>query len=561
MHDERLWKTEKNGGSPRLVITDMARRQLLIAQVHNEVGHRGRDATYKLLYDRYYWPDLYDSVAYFVRSCYACQLRSRLRPRIPFSATWNSAILRRFDLDTIHMEEGHGGKHYLLQAVEPAITWPEARASAKNDSEAWALFIYQEIICHFGCIPFCVTDGGPKSLGAAEILFKQYGIVIIISSPYHPQGNATVERAHQTLSNSIRRACGKDSKKWPLYVHAGLLAMRCTVCRMTGYTPYFLLYGRHPILAFDITDQTWETLDWHTVHSTEDLIAIRIQQILRRDKRLVQVHENQRKARERAVEDFNKKYAKVLVDNDFEVGTWVLVHETWLDTQMGNKGALRWSGPFIIHERVMHEGKIKAYRVQELDGNVRRGTVAFDRVRIFYYRAEHQTIRTYGVDYYIRLKHDFPDPTPDLHCDAYQRGVSLVRSHPVSYLPDIWPPFETVIPILDIGHVLFRLPLEYVRGMTDRELMDLSWEDPVNALLEYEPFLSTSKTRERGRKYSHPMIGDLEDLFQDGTTGVRITYRPRWGPNWQEIPEYIKTNVVDLAKWTDELLELCPNYR
>jgi hypothetical protein len=561
VHEERLWKTERNGGSPRLVITDLARRQLLIAQAHNEVGHRGRDATYKLLYDRYYWPDLYDSVAYFVRSCYACQLRSRSRPRIPFSATWNTAILRRFDLDTVHMEEGHGGKHYLLQAIEPAINWPEARASAKNDSEVWAVFIYQEIICRFGCIPFCVTDGGPEFLGAAEILFKQYGIVIVISSPYHPQGNASVERAHQTLSNSIRRACGKDSKKWPLYVHAGLLAMRCTVCRMTGYTPYFLLYGRHPILAFDVADQTWEVLDWHTVHSTEDLIAIRIQQILRRDKRLVKVHENQRRNRERAVHDFNKKYAKVLVDNDFEVGTWVLVHETWLDTQMGNKGALRWSGPFIIHERIMHEGKLKAYRVRELDGNVRRGAVAFDRIKIFYYRAEHQTIRTYGVDYYIRLKHDFPDPSPNLHSEAYQRGVSLVRSHPVSYLPDIWPPFETVVPILDIGHVLFRLPLEYVRGTTDRELIDLSWEDPINALLEYEPFISTSKTRERGIKYGHPMIGDLDDLFQDGTTGVRITRRPRWGPGWQEVPEFVKVNVQDLEKWTNEALELRKDYR
>ena len=192
---------------------------------------------------------------------------------------------------------------------------------------------------------------------------------------------------------------------------------------------------------------------------------------------------------------------------------------------------------------------------------MRRGAVAFDRVRIFYYRAEHQTIRTYGVDYYIRLKHDFPDPSPSLHSDAYQRGISLVSSHPVSYLPGIRPPFETVVPILDIGHALFRLPLEYVRGMTDRELMDLSWEDPINALLEYEPFLSTSKTQECGLKFSHPMIGDLEDLFQDGTTGVRITRRPRWGPNWQEIPEFISVNIRALEQWTDETLELRPGYR
>jgi hypothetical protein len=139
---------------------------------------------------------------------------------------------------------------------------------------------------------------------------------------------------------------------------------------MTGYMPYFLLYGCHPILTFDIADQTWEVLDWHTVHSTKDLIAIRIEQILRCDKKLVQVHKNQQKMREHAVDDFNKKYTKVLVDNNFEVGTWVLVHEMWSDTQMGNKGALHWSGPFIIHERIKHKGKLKAYRVQELDRNV-----------------------------------------------------------------------------------------------------------------------------------------------------------------------------------------------
>ena len=72
----------------------------------------------------------------------------------------------------VHMENGFGGKHYLLQAIEAAIDWPEARASTKNDLEAWALFLYEEIICRFGCIPFCVTDGGPEFLGAAEILFE-----------------------------------------------------------------------------------------------------------------------------------------------------------------------------------------------------------------------------------------------------------------------------------------------------------------------------------------------------------------------------------------------------
>ena len=57
------------------------------------------------------------------------------------------------------------------------------------------------------------------------------------------------------------------------------------------------------------------------------------------------------------------------------------------------------------------------------------------------------------------------------------------------------------------------------------------------------------------------MIGDLEDIFHNGSMDVQITYRPQWGPNWLMVPERVKTNVRDLAKWTDELLELRPNYR
>jgi hypothetical protein len=192
-HDNRLWKIGKTGQVPRLVITDLARRQKLIAEAHNEAGHRGRDATFKHLMDRFYWPNLFDDVAFFVVSCVICQLRSASRPKVPYSSTWNSTILRRFDLDTVHMPDGYGGKKFLLQAIEPGISWPEARASRKNDSASWAKFLYEDIICRFGCIPLFIIDGGSEFKGLVEILFKQYGVVAIVASPYSPHNNAVAE--------------------------------------------------------------------------------------------------------------------------------------------------------------------------------------------------------------------------------------------------------------------------------------------------------------------------------------------------------------------------------
>jgi hypothetical protein len=166
--------------------------------------------------------------------------------------------------------------------------------------------------------------------------------------------------------------------------------MRCSTSRVTGYPPYFLLYGRHPFFAFDFTDKTWDTLDWHSVASTEDLLALRMQQILRRDKKLVLAMEQQKCVRQRAVDDFNRKHEHYLSSGSFILGTWVLLHETWLDSQMGHKGVLRWTGPYIVHKRL----RDTTYQLRELDGTVMRGSIAANRLKIFYYREEHQTIRT-----------------------------------------------------------------------------------------------------------------------------------------------------------------------
>jgi hypothetical protein len=87
------------------------------------------------------------------------------------------------------MEDGQGGKHFLLQAIEPSINWPEACTAAKNDSKTWAKFIYEDIISCFGCIPIFVVDNGSEFHGITEILFKQYGVTVIFTTAYHPEGN------------------------------------------------------------------------------------------------------------------------------------------------------------------------------------------------------------------------------------------------------------------------------------------------------------------------------------------------------------------------------------
>ena len=417
------------------------------------------------------------------------------------------------------MPDGFGGMKFLLQATDPAISWVEARAVRHANSESWAKFLYEEVYCRFGSVLLCLIDGGSEFKGAVEILFKQYGVVAIVSSPYHPEGNGHSECSHQTLVNSIFRACGKDASHWPLYVHAGLWAMRCSTSQVTGYSPYFLLYGRRPFFAFDFADKTWDTLDWHSVTSTEDLLALQMQQILRRDKKLVLAMEQQKKVRQRAVDDFNRKHAHYLSSGIFILGTWVLLHETWLDSQMGNKGALRWTSPYIIHRQL----RDTTYQLRELDGTVMRGSVAANRLKIFYYREEHQMICSVQQAEFA------------LHA-ATVSSSSVLASTVIGTLNQdllVTPPYPVSV---KVGNVIF----------------------PENRLLFYLPTITPSAFSSHNlHNQYHPTVSELKPNDFNPVRYIRYTASSSISPGHihETLLEY--SNIRELKIWALAALPFC----
>ncbi len=449
LFNDRLWRDRK-GKTPLLVITDETRRKDLVAEAHNAAGHRGRDATFKALNDRYYWPSMYTDVAWFVRSCNTCQFHSKKRTLTPIRPTMTPYVCRRFHCDTVYMPGSNG---FMLHASCATAKWHEARASKKNDSHVWAKFMYEEIICRFGCTCVFVCDGGPEFKGAVRELLERYGITVILSTPYHPEGNGIAERDGQTLARVTLRLAGDRPTTWHRHLHSALLATRTTTSRSTGYTPYYLIYGMHCLFPFDIADRTWYGLDWHDVASTEDLLALRAKQLERREEDIGIASANTLKTRQRAVDDYMRRNAHRIRHKQYEVGSWVLLHETWLDAQHGNKGALRWAGPYVVHG--VSEN---TYMLRELDGSLLRSRVAGSRLRMFYFRDDLQTLRSFSA--YTRVEVRWPiqmfDPTYEFTCNLIHHA-----SQPYWLSPDIGPipgapSFEDLIDEngdMDVGHL------------------------------------------------------------------------------------------------------------
>lgn len=326
---------------PQRVITDHSQRNHLIAGAHNICGHRSCNQTFKYLWDRYWWPNMYDDIAWFIRSCNSCQMHSRMHPIIPLNITFFPSMFCSFICDTIIMLNGHRGFKHLLHASEASIKWFEARASRWNMSSSWATFIYKDIIACFGCIPILICDGSSKFQGAVKEILHRYNVQWILSSPYYPQGNGVTEWDGQTLANAILHSCGDRKSQWPLFLHSALFTLCTSTSHTTSYTPFFLLYGQEALLPFDLMDCSWYTLDWHTIRNTEDLITLYTQQIAQREEHLRKATKETVHTRQSAIDNYMKKNVKHISSGIFEPGTWVLVHEMWLDCQLGNKGSLR----------------------------------------------------------------------------------------------------------------------------------------------------------------------------------------------------------------------------
>jgi hypothetical protein len=72
--------------------------------------------------------------------------------------------------------------------------------------------------------------------------------------PYHPQSNGICERFNGTLVNMLSMYV-QDPKKqhlWTDFVTHVVFAYNTSIHSSTGYTPYFLLFGREAIIASDI---------------------------------------------------------------------------------------------------------------------------------------------------------------------------------------------------------------------------------------------------------------------------------------------------------------------
>ena len=160
VRDGILYRRPGNsGGPPRKVISLLDDKQRILANLHDKSGHRGRDATYTKVRNRFYWKGLYTNVDKFVQSCEQCQKRKPHRYDEPLHPTFSYSLWMKIGLDVVHMPTARDGCKYLVGMRDDVSGWAEYKAIRKANSKTIAKFIYETWICRYGCPMLIIYEG------------------------------------------------------------------------------------------------------------------------------------------------------------------------------------------------------------------------------------------------------------------------------------------------------------------------------------------------------------------------------------------------------------------
>lgn len=161
------------------------------------------------------------------------------------------------------------------------------------------------------------------------------------TTPYHPMGKGMAERFNQTLLNMLGTLESHQKDDWKSYV-APLVHSYNTTCHdSTGYSPFVLMFGRHPRLTIDAY-LGLKSPEESEVRSKEHYAT-------KLKKRLQFAYKVASNEARKSAEKNNRNYDLKVRETTLEVGDRVLVRQVGLWGK--HKLADRWEKtPYVVIE-------------------------------------------------------------------------------------------------------------------------------------------------------------------------------------------------------------------
>eukprot|EP00731_Ephydatia_muelleri_P005167 Em0002g1343a len=239
-------------------IVPQALRDQVLDHLHGGIGggHLGEEKTWAKLQERFYWPGQFLDVRNWCQSCSACTTRKTPAPkrRAPLGTITAGYPMQIVAVDILGpLPRTEKGNSYVLAATDYYTRWVEAYAIPDQGASTVAQKLVDELFCRFSPPEQLHSDQGRQfeSDLVAEVC-KLLKICKTRTTPYHPQGDGLVERFNRTLLDMLATTLKEQPTDWEDHLRKVCLAYNSSIQSTTGYTPFFLMFGRNVCLPVDL---------------------------------------------------------------------------------------------------------------------------------------------------------------------------------------------------------------------------------------------------------------------------------------------------------------------
>jgi hypothetical protein len=231
------------------MVVPVALRPGTIELFHHMTLHMGTTKTVKSLQQNYFWKGMGKDVKLYIRSCVMCgrnkAYRGRAKVPIQEYGLGNRPFSRcHWDLAG-PLPITKNGNRYILVYKDALTEWVEIFAI--KDKKEWTVaeVFVEEIYCRYGAPQVLISDKGKEFTNR---LISDIATIVkakrISTTPYNPRSDGLVENHVGIVKDQIRTYCNENQDNWDEHLAYIAHAYRTTINTATGYTPYFLMFGR-----------------------------------------------------------------------------------------------------------------------------------------------------------------------------------------------------------------------------------------------------------------------------------------------------------------------------